>query len=71
MTIELYPVKIEAYENDENLFRLEAFDENSANLTVDGLLHPGNVDAVFAAVKAGLQMMRLVPSDVPSEQVEP
>jgi hypothetical protein len=57
--IELYPVKIEAYEDGENLFKLESFDEHVATLTFDGLIHPGNVDEVFSAVRAGLKMLRL------------
>jgi hypothetical protein len=59
MTIELYPVKIEAYEDGEPMFKLEAFDEHCATLTVDTLVSHGNIDELFAAIKDGLKLMRL------------
>jgi hypothetical protein len=59
MAIEIYPVKIEAYEDGEPMFKLSAFDEHCATLTVDTLVSNGNIDELFAAIKEGLKLMRL------------
>jgi len=58
--IELYPTEIEAMDGEMlMLFKLHAFDDCAAQLEMHGLISPGNVDAICAAIKTGIEMMRL------------
>lgn len=60
MTITLHPVKIEAYDEVNDLvFTLEMHEETCATAEIKTVLSLGNVDDVFAAVKEGLAMMKL------------
>lgn len=61
MPITLHPVKIEAYDEVNDLvFTLEMFDEACATVEIKTVLSLDNVDEVFAAVKDGIAMMNLV-----------
>ena len=57
--IELYPTEIEAMDGEILIFKLSAFDDCAAQLKMHGLISPGNVDAICAAIKTGIEMLRL------------
>jgi len=60
MTIKVYPVKIEAVnENDDLAFTLEAFDQFTATLTVRMLLNNQNVDEFIDAVRKSMTLLEL------------
>jgi hypothetical protein len=57
MTIEIYPVMIEAYEDTDGIFKLQALDECAAEITISTAVNPDNWPAVSEAIGAALAMM--------------
>ena len=57
--IELYPTEIEAMDGEMLMFKLSAFDDCAAHLEMVGMIGPGNVDAICAAIKTCIEMLRL------------
>lgn len=57
--IELYPTGVEAMDGEMLMFKLHAFDDCAAQLEMHGMISPGNVDAICAALKSGVEMLRL------------
>lgn len=55
----LYPTEIEAMDGEMLMFKLNAFDDCTAQLEMHGMIGPGNVDAICAAIKTGIEMLRL------------
>jgi hypothetical protein len=60
MTIRVYPVKIEAVdENDELMFTLETFDEYVAHLNVKVMLGEDNLEEFIGALRKGVTLLEL------------
>ncbi len=60
MSIRLYPIEIEAVNEDENaVFKLRTFDERCATLTVDSVITPANIDEFCEALKQALTLLEL------------
>ena len=58
--IEVYPVKVEAVQDGELLFKLESFDEYSATLSVDNtLVSPGSIEEFCTALRKGVALLAL------------
>jgi hypothetical protein len=61
MTIEFFPVKIEAYDMDikEAIFKVEAMDENCCTVEVTTSLCNSNVVEVTEAIREAVKMLKL------------
>ena len=59
MSIELYPTKIEGYENGEPMFKVEAFDEDTASISIDAVVSMKNYKELFASIEKALKILRL------------
>jgi len=60
MPIKVYPVKIEAVDEDNELaFTLEAFDECMAQIDIKTLLGEDNIEDVIAAIRQALALLEL------------
>lgn len=68
MTIELYPIKVEGYDDQEPVFLLEALDDSAATVRIDTCVNAKNWPELSAAILTALKMMRLPASSTPGEQ---
>lgn len=58
--IDVYAVKVQAYDEDEQKFKLETFDENCAKLEITTLVTPGkSLEELFDAIRKGFAMLGL------------
>jgi hypothetical protein len=63
--INVYPVKIEAYDDDKELiFKLEAIDECVAKLEVVSCIDYRILDELFLSIREAMYLMKLEGSDV-------
>lgn len=61
MTIEVYPVKIEAIQSEDArvIFTMTTFDEYCAEFKFEGLLTNGNIEDVIAAIRKAFALLEL------------
>lgn len=59
MELKIYPVKFEAYQDGEQLFKVEAFDSSTATVSVDSLMTVELWDEVAAKVRECIVAMEL------------
>ena len=61
MTIDVYPVKIEAIDEIGGIvFKLETFDEHTASIEIKTLIAPGkSLTELFEAIRQGVDMLKL------------
>ena len=61
MKIDVFPVKIEGYDDDmkEGVFTVEASDEACANVKITTAVNAGTWDELSAAIRKSLLMMKL------------
>jgi hypothetical protein len=59
--INVYPVKVQAYDAETNdlMFTMETFDECAAIVTIRTTIGPGNVDELTAALRRAVVMLEL------------
>jgi hypothetical protein len=56
MKIKLYPVKIEAYNDDESVFKVESFDSETCNVEIDVLVDVESWDELSPHVRNALSI---------------
>ena len=61
MSIDVYPVKIEAVQPEDArvVFTMTTFDEYCAEFKFDGLLTSGNIEDVIAAIRKAFALLEL------------
>ena len=59
--INVYPVKVQAYEAETNelMFTVETFDAHAASVEMHTTIGPGNVDELTAALRRAVVMLEL------------
>ena len=58
MTIELFPIAIEGYDEiNEGVFKIKAIDECSAEIEITTMINPGVWPEISEAIMKSLQMM--------------
>jgi hypothetical protein len=57
MTVEIYPVVIEAYDNVSGVFTLKAVDEVAAEIEITTVVNPHNWPEISEAIMKSLQLM--------------
>jgi hypothetical protein len=57
MTIEIYPVMVEAYDDIDGIFKLKAVDEVAAEIEITTVVNPDNWPEISEAIMKSLQLM--------------
>lgn len=71
MTIEVYPVAFEGYEDGEAVFKVKAFDEATAEVSIDTVVNAASWKEISNHIRECLLKMKLDGDEVESEEDAP